>query len=257
MYNDNKAQALEIYNSSDKSTITNIYPTATVIDLFATSCVKAPETAVKISKKYMLVMGCSISYISAWCLQIDLATDSYFGRFSWCWAVLSIHLNDYTAESVSKGLFKSLKNKPAGNNFLAEKVLSIGSGSVTIYVILRDAESSNRTSKVVSLERGYQQEEVDTKIFLGVSDCLNNGYKVVVKMLDTDIITLLLAHFIRFYRLCDIMIDFGFGGNFCFFDISSGAPNIPDSPFHGMIFFCLFTGYEVLSSFFNLSKLGW
>ena len=133
-------------------------------------------------------------------------------------------MNDYTAESVSKGLFKSLKNKPAWNNFLVEKVLSIGSGSVTIYVILRDAESSNRTSKVVSLERGYQQEEVDTKIFLGVSDCLNNGYKVVVKMLDTDIITLLLAHFIRFYRLCDIMIDFGFGGNFCFFDSVPAPP---------------------------------
>ena len=160
MYHDNKTQTLEIYNSSDNSTITNIYPTAAVIDLCATSCIKAAVTTVKISKKYMLVMGCSIQYVSAWCLQIDLATDSYFGRFSWCWAVLSIHLNDYTAESVSKGLFKSLKNKPAWSNFLAEKGLSIGIGSVTVNVILHDTESSNRTSQVVSLERGYQQKKV-------------------------------------------------------------------------------------------------
>lgn len=160
MYHDNKTQPLEIYNSSDNSTITNIYSTAAVIDLCATSCIKAAVTTVKISKKYMLVMGCSIQYVSAWCLQIDLATDSYFGRSSWCWAVLSIHLNDYTAESVSKGLFKSLKNKPAWSNFLAEKGLSIGIGSVTVNVILHGTESSSRTSQVVSLERGYQQEQV-------------------------------------------------------------------------------------------------
>ena len=145
-------------------------------------------------------------------------------------------MNDYTAESVSKGPFKSFKNKPALNNFLAEKGLSIGNGGVTIYVISHDTESSNRTSQVFSLDRGCQQQEVDPKIILGVSECLNNGYKFGEKMLDTDIITLLLAYVIRFHRLCDIMVDFGFGGNFCFFDIISGAPNISDSPFHGMIF---------------------
>ena len=82
MYHDNKTEALEIYNSCDSSTITNIYTTATVIDLFAISCIKAAVTTVKISNKYMLVMGCSIQDVSAWCLQIDLATDSYFGRSS-------------------------------------------------------------------------------------------------------------------------------------------------------------------------------
>ena len=59
MYYDNKTQALEIYNSSNKSTITNTYPTAAVINLFAISRKKAAVTTVKISKKYMLVMGCS------------------------------------------------------------------------------------------------------------------------------------------------------------------------------------------------------
>ena len=135
-----------------------------------------------------------------------------------------------------KDLLSHLRTNPRWITFWRKKGLSIGNGGVTIYVILHDTESSNRISQVFSLDRGCQQQEVDPKIILGVSECLNNGYKFGVKMLDTDIITLLLAYVIRFHRLCDIMVDFGFDGNCFFFNIISGAPNISDSPFHGMIF---------------------
>ena len=80
MYHGNKTQALETYNFSDKSTITNNHPTATVVDYFAVVCIKAVVAAVKTSKKLEVV--CSIHYVYAWCLQIDIATDSYFGRSS-------------------------------------------------------------------------------------------------------------------------------------------------------------------------------
>ena len=244
MYHGKKTQALETYNSSDKSTITSNHPTATAVDHFAVVCIKAVVAAVKTSK--MLEMVCSIHYVSAWCLQIDIATDSYFGRSSWCWAVLSIHLNDYTAKIVSKGLFKSL-----------EEQNRMGIGSVPVYVMLPDTESSNRTSQVVSLEKGYRKEEVDTKMILGVSGWFNNGYRVGVKILYTDIITLLLAHLTRFHRSCDIMVNSSFRGTFCFFNINSSTPNILNLNSHLMISFCVFTGCNLLSYLFNLPKLGW
>ena len=45
----------------------------------------------------------------------------------------------------------------------------MGIGSIPVYVMLHDTESSNRTPQVVSLEKGYRKEEVDTKMILGVS----------------------------------------------------------------------------------------
>ena len=80
MYHGNKTQVLETYNSSDKSTITNNHTTDTAADDFAVVCIKAVVAAVKTSKK--LEMVCSIQYVSAWCLKIDVATDSYFGMSS-------------------------------------------------------------------------------------------------------------------------------------------------------------------------------
>ena len=155
-----------------------------------------------------------------------------------------------------KDFLNHLKNKTAWNAFFTEKGFSMGIGSVPAYVMLHDTESSNRTSQVVSLEKGYWKEEMDTEIILGVSDCFNSGYKVGVKILYTDIITLLLAHFTCFHWSCDIMVNFSFCGNVCFFNISSSTPNILNLKFHLMIFFCVFTGYNFLSSLFNLSKLG-
>ena len=70
MYHGNKTQALDTYNLSDKSIITNNHPTATAVDHFAVVCIKDVVAAVKICKK--LEMVCSIQYVSAWCLQIDL-----------------------------------------------------------------------------------------------------------------------------------------------------------------------------------------
>ena len=80
MYHGNKTQALETYNSSDKSIITNNHPITTAVDHFAVVSIKDLVAAVKTCKK--LEMVCSIQYVSAWCLQIDVAADSHFGRSS-------------------------------------------------------------------------------------------------------------------------------------------------------------------------------
>ena len=147
-----------------------------------------------------------------------------------------------------KDFLNHLKNKTAWNIFFTEKGFSMGIGSVPVFVMLHDTESSNRTSQVVSLQKGYRKEEVDTKMILGVCDCFNNGYKVGMKILYTDIIKLLLANLTRFHRSCDIMINYSFFGNFCYFNISSSTPNILNLNFHLMISFCVFTGCNLLLS---------
>ena len=168
--------------------------------------------------------------------------------FTWMTILPKLFLKDF---------LNHLKNKTAWNAFFTEKGFSMGIGSVPVYVMLHDTESSNRTSQVVSLEKGYRKEEVDTKMILGVSGWFNNGYRVGMKILYTDIITLLLAHLTRFHRSCDIMVNSSFRGTFCFFNINSSTPNIPNLNSHLMISFCVFTGCNLLSYLFNLPKLGW
>ena len=265
MYHGNKAQALEIYNPEGKSTIPNIKPTAAIIDLSAVVCARAAVTTAKTFEKFSIEVICSIQDISASCSRIDIATDSYFK--------MSLKNNTRDNRGVGqyfpftsttmlpkeflKDFLSNSKNKDTLNIFMADKILNHDFGDVTVYVTLYDTVSCNREAEVASLEKGRRQEEADTKIIVHVSDCLNNRHKVVVKTGDTDVVTLLLAHYARFPHPCDIMVDFGFGGNRRFFDVNTIASIIPDATLRGLIFFYSFTGCDVTSSFFHLSKLGW
>ena len=70
---------------------------------------------------------------------------------------------------------------------------------------------------------------MDIKINFHVSDCFNNGHKVIVKTVEADIITFSLTHYTRFPWLCGIMDNLGVGNYVCLFDINVFASNVPDS----------------------------
>ena len=53
------------------------------------------------------------------------------------------------------------------------------------------------------------------------------------------------------------MVNFRFGKNRCLFNINTIAPDITDSTLHELRFSYVFNGYDVTSSFFHLSKIGW
>ena len=55
MYHGNKTQALETYNSSDKSIKTNNHPITTAVDHFAVVSIKDVVAAVKTCKKLEMV----------------------------------------------------------------------------------------------------------------------------------------------------------------------------------------------------------
>ena len=50
---------------------------------------------------------------------------------------------------------------------------------------------------------------------------------------------------------------FGFGGDLYFFDNNTIASNMQNPTFCGQLFFNVFTGCDLISSFFNCLKLGW
>ena len=106
------------------------------------------------------------------------------------------------------------------------------------------------------MQHSKRQQEFRDLVILQFSDCLGNGNNAFVKTVDTNMITLLLVFYARFRRSYDIMVDFSFGGNRCFFEISRIPLNIPYLILRGLLFLYVVTRYDAISSFFNLSKLG-
>ena len=84
-----------------------------------------------------------------------------------------------------------------------------------------------------------------------------NGSDVTsVKTGDSEKVTLFLAHYTCFSRSCDIIVNFGFGGNRCFFEFNTIASNIPDPALPKLLFFYVFTECHDTLSSFKLLKLG-
>ena len=86
-----------------------------------------------------------------------------------------------------------------------------------------------------------------------------DGHKVVVKIDNADIVTFVLSHYTRFPRSYGYVSwsIFVLVRNCCLFDINTIASDITDSTLHGLRFSYVSNGYDVTSSFFHLSKIGW
>ena len=76
MYLGNKEQALQIYNSNGKTTISSIKTTAVVIDLSDVVYAKSGVTAAKAREQFSHEVVCSIQDISTSCSQTDV--DKHF-----------------------------------------------------------------------------------------------------------------------------------------------------------------------------------
>ena len=88
------------------------------------------------------------------------------------------------------------RNKVALNSFLTGKLLAHDFGRAIVFIPVNSEVKCNSTdvSEEV-LHIGRTQEETDTKIIVYVKHCLLNGFRnIVVKTVDTDVVTLLLAH---------------------------------------------------------------
>ena len=201
---------------------------------------------------------------SSGCSLIDLICDSYFDN----------SLKSLTCEARGCGPFfpfteatnvpkdfqgnflKHNRNKVALNSFLTGKLLMHDFGGVIVFISVNSEVKCNSTdvSKEV-LHIGCTQEETDTKVIVHVKHCLLNGFRnTVVKAVVTDIVTLLLAHLSLLDSPYEIEVDFNFGKGRRFYKINNICTRITPKQQLALMFFFTFTGCDITSSFFDISK---
>ena len=151
------------------------------------------------------------------------------------------------------------RNKFSLNSFLTGKLLTHDFGRAIVLISMNSKVKRNSTDvseEVLHVER--TQEEADTKMIVHVKHCLLNGFRnIVVKTIDTDIVTLLLAHLSLLNSPCKIEVDFNFGKDRQFYKINDICSRITPEQQLALLFFFTFTGCDITSSFFEISKSTW
>ena len=86
-------------------------------------------------------------------------------------------------------------------------------GSAIVFISVNSEVKCNCTDVNEEIFHiGRTQEEVDTKTIVHVKHCILNGFRnIVVKTVDTDVVTLLLAHLSLLNSSYEIEVDFNFG----------------------------------------------
>ena len=102
------------------------------------------------------------------------------------------------------------------------------------------------------------QEEADTKVIVHVKHCFLSGFRnIAVKTVDTDLVTLLLAHLPLLDSPYEMEVDFTFGKD-RFYTINNICIRMtPEQQLAFLFFFFTFTGCNITSSFFGISKSTW
>ena len=151
------------------------------------------------------------------------------------------------------------KSKVVLNSFLTDKLLTYDFGGAIVLISVNSEVKCNSTdvSEEV-LHIGGTQEDAATKIIVHVKHCLLNGFRnIVVKTVDTDVVTLLLAHLSLPDSPCETEVDFIFGKDKRFYKINDIFSRITPEQKLALMCFFTFTGCDIVSSFFDISKSTW
>ena len=148
------------------------------------------------------------------------------------------------------------KNKVALNSFLAGKLLTHGFGGAIVFISVNSEVKWNSTDvNEEVLHIGRTQEEADTKITVHVKHCLLNGFRnIAVKTVDTNVVTLLIAHLSLLDSPYGIEIDFNFRKDRRFYKINDICSRITPEQQLSLMSFFTFSGCDITFSFFDISK---
>ena len=145
------------------------------------------------------------------------------------------------------------------NSFLTGKLLTYYFGGAAVFISVNSEVKCNSTdvSKEV-LHIGRTKEEVDTKIIVHVKNCLLNSFRnLVVQTVDTNVLTLLLAHLSLLDSPYEIEVDINFGKDRRHYKINDICWRITPKQEFALLFFFTFTGCDIISSLFDISKSTW
>ena len=166
-----------------------------------------------------------------------------------------------TKKDFTSNFLCNAKNNESLNTYLADAIVKHDFGEKNVVITVNDYVYCNNSAMdetLANLRMTFRQEETDTKIIVHLSDCIRSGHdNVIVNTAYTDVVTLVLAYQPYFKRPCHIIIDFNFGSNRRSYDINKIVCSIPTDVLLGLMFFYVFTGSDVTSSFYQLSKVTW
>ena len=202
------------------------------------------------------------------CSRIDIVCDSYFDNSlkshtreaHGCAQLFPFTEATNIPKDFQSTFLRHNRNKVALNSFLTGKLLTHDFGVAIVFISVNSEVKCNSTdvSEEV-LHIGRTQEEADKKIIVHVKHCLLNGFtNIVVKTVDTNVVTLLLAHLSVLDSPYKIEVDFNFGKDRRFYLINAICLRITPEPKLSLLFFFFtFTGCDITSSFFDISKSTW
>ena len=173
------------------------------------------------------------------------------------------HFFPFTEESNIPNDFQSNflrhnRNKVALDSFLAGKLLVHDFGGAIEFISVNIEVKCNSTdvSEEV-LHIGSISEEADMKIIVHEKHCLLSDFRsIVVKTVDADVVTLLLAHLSLLDLPYKIEVDFNFEKD-RFYKINNICSRITPEQQLALMFFFTFTGCDITSSLFDISKNTW
>ena len=162
--------------------------------------------------------------------RIDIVCDSYFDnslkshtrKARGCAQFFPFTEATIIPKDFQGNFLRHNRNKVALNSFLTGKLLTHDFGGTIVFISVNSEVKCNSTEvseKVLHI--GRTQEEADTKIIVHVKHCFLNDFRnIVVKTVDTDVITLLLAHLSLLDSPYEIDVDFNFGKDRKFYKIN-------------------------------------
>ena len=128
-------------------------------------------------------------------------------------------------------------------------------GETLIFVSVNNDVLCNNDTVYIDLNQACRQEEADTKVIVHVSNCLSHGFRSIsVKTVDTDVVTLILAHPSVLPYPNEIEVDFGFGKKRKYYGINEISEKLSLDDQKGILFFHAFTESDMTISFFKITK---
>ena len=266
MYHDNKSQLLKIFHPTPSLTAA-LKKDALILDFSVVVNSQATVTTAKTFDEFADEVIEFVNNLSSGCSRIDIVCDSYFDNF------LKSHTREVRdceqffpfteATNIPKDFHSNFlrhnRNKVALNSFMTGKLLTHDFGGAIVFISVSSEVKCNSTDLSEGvLHIGHTQEEADTKIIVHVKHCLLNGFRnIVVKTVDTDVVTLLLAHLSLLDSPYEIEVDINFGKDRRHYKINDICWRITPKQEFALLFFFTFTGCDIISSLFDISKSTW
>ena len=161
-------------------------------------------------------------------------------------------------KNLREDFLRNSQNKEDLNRSLAEKIISLHSGSQTV-VVTYDKSILSNDNNLITAERinNCTAEEADPRLVRHAMHCAEKGFhNIVVRTIDTDVLVLLISYIPYLDAVCqsNIYAMMGTGGNIDYYDVNNISSTIGYSFCKGLPFFYSFTGCDSVSSFSRIGK---